>query len=117
MDNRMKAAVLGGLVAGVPSALPLISLCCFIWAIGGGFLAVFVYMKGAPVAMTPGDGAKLGVRAGIVGAIVYIVIGGLMTLLGGAMQFASMPSSGDGAGLAALAAGFGHFPIFFRPGL
>lgn len=109
----MKAALLGGLVAGIPSSLPLLSICCFIWALGGGFLAVFMYMKNAPTAMTPGDGAKLGVRAGIVGAVVYIVVGGLMTLLGGALQFASMPKTGgEGAGVAALAAGLGIFAVF-----
>jgi hypothetical protein len=45
MNERTKAAVIGGAVAGVLSAIPILSNCCCLWAIGGGLLAVFLYAK------------------------------------------------------------------------
>jgi hypothetical protein len=107
MDNRMKAALIGGVVAGALSALlgaiPVLGICCFLWALGGGFLAVFIYLKGAPGPMTPGEGAKLGLRAGIIGAIIYLIIAlPLMLLWGGAAMMSSSDSgSAVGAGVVA----------------
>lgn len=114
MDNKMKAALIGGVVAGVLSALlgavPVLGICCFLWSLGGGFLAVFIYLKGEPGLMTPGDGAKLGLRAGIIGAIIYLVIAlPLMLLWGGA---AMMSSSGSGSAVGAgVVAGLGMFVV------
>jgi hypothetical protein len=82
MNDRTKAAVIGGVAAGVLSVIPLVGACCFLWAIGGGFLAVFMYMKSAPAPMAMGDGAKLGATAGVVAAILSIVIGIPFLLLG-----------------------------------
>jgi hypothetical protein len=82
MNDRTKAAVIGGAIAGVLSAIPIIGGCCFLWAIGGGFLAIYMYMKGAPAPMEMGDAAKLGATAGVVGAIVSAAIGIPFLLLG-----------------------------------
>jgi hypothetical protein len=101
----MKAAVIGGAVAGVLSGLPLIGGCCFLWAIGGGFLAVFMYMKNAAGGMTPGDGAKLGLTAGIIGAIISFALGLPFLLLGigsAAMQNPELERAGVGAGIMAV---------------
>lgn len=117
MDNKMKAAIIGGAVAGVLSAVlgivPILGMCCFLWALLGGFLAVFMYTKGAPGPMTPGDGAKLGLRAGIVAAIVYIIISLPLTLLFGGAAIASAIQQSGGSGLAGagLAAGLGAFAV------
>src|SRR5215213_8034847 len=117
MDNRMKAAIIGGAVAGVLSAIlglvPILGMCCFLWALLGGFLAVFMYTKGTPGPMTPGDGAKLGLRAGIVAAIVYIVISLPLTLIfgGAAIASALQRSGGSGVAGAGLAAGLGAFAV------
>src|SRR5437660_3249016 len=95
MDNKMKAALIGGVVAGVLSVIPVVSTCCFLWALGGGFLAVFIYLKGAPGPMAPGDGAKLGIRAGVVGAVIYLVIGlPMMQLWGRARMSMALQQSG-----------------------
>jgi hypothetical protein len=82
MNDRTKAAVIGGVIAGILSVIPIIGGCCFLWAIGGGFLAVFMYMKNAPGGMMMGDAAKLGATAGVVGAIISVVIGIPFLLLG-----------------------------------
>jgi|GEM_PF-1085216 len=113
----MKAAVVGGAAAGVLSGLPIISGCCFLWGIGGGFLAVFMYMKNAPVMMTPGDGAKLGVTAGVVAGVVSLVLGLPFLLLGigsAAMQNADLERAGIGTGI--MAAG-GFIGLIIRAGV
>jgi len=75
MDNKTKAAVTGGAVAGVLSVIPVLGSCCCLWAIGGGVLAVYLYLKEARTPMTPSDGAMLGAIAGGVAALVSLVIG------------------------------------------
>ncbi|HEY8187353.1 MAG TPA: hypothetical protein VIF64_14860 [Pyrinomonadaceae bacterium] len=75
MNNKLKPALLGGLVVGLLSAIPFINYCCCIWSIGGGVLAAYLYIKDSPVPVTTGDGAMVGGLAGVVGAIIYLVIG------------------------------------------
>jgi hypothetical protein len=75
MSSKLKAALLGGLVVGVLSAIPIINYCCCIWGIGGGALAAFIYIKGSPIPVRPGEGALVGALAGVVGGIIYLVIG------------------------------------------
>ena len=73
--DKLKPALLGGVIVGLLSALPILNYCCCIWAIGGGALASFLYIKSSPVPVRPGDGAMVGAFAGLVGAIIYLVIG------------------------------------------
>src|ERR1041384_3326427 len=75
MNDKMKAALAGGAVAGVLSIIPLVSSCCFLWAIAGGVLAVYIYNNKAPVRMQTGEGAMLGLMAGGIGAVIYLIIG------------------------------------------
>lgn len=119
MNNRTKAALIGGLVAGIPSALPLISICCFLWALLGGALAVFMYSKNDPTPMQPGDGAKLGLKAGLFGAIAYLVIALPIMLIGGAASIAQnlQQAGGEAAGFAGMAAGLGFLIVFVAAGI
>lgn len=73
--NKFKPALLGGLVVGLLSSIPLVNYCCCIWAIGGGALASFLYMKSSPTPISTGDGAVLGALAGVIGAVLYLVVG------------------------------------------
>jgi hypothetical protein len=73
--NKFKPALLGGLIVGVLSAIPLLNYCCCIWGIGGGVLAGFLYIKSAPIPVKVGEGAVIGVLTGIVGAVLYFIIG------------------------------------------
>lgn len=78
MNNKLKPALIGGVVLGVLSALPFVSaanICCCLWAILGGMLATYLYVKNSPTPATPGDGAILGALAGVVGAVIYLVLG------------------------------------------
>ncbi len=72
--------IAGGLFLGVLSAVPPISFlncACCILVIGGGLLASYLYMKDYPLdspRVTYGDGALLGLLAGLFGAVVDTVV-------------------------------------------
>ncbi|HJR07425.1 MAG TPA: hypothetical protein VJ842_09225 [Pyrinomonadaceae bacterium] len=105
MNDRTKAALIGGVVAGVLSGLPVVGGCCFLWAIAGGFLAVFMYLKSVPAQMMAADGAKLGVTTGIIGAVISTLLGLPFMLLGigsAAMQSADLERAGVSAGILAV---------------
>ena len=66
-------ALVGGLVMGVLSALPLINaanVCCCLWVVSGGLVAAYLLQQNQTVPITPGDGALVGLLAGIIGAFV-----------------------------------------------
>ena len=75
MNNKLKPALLGGLIVGVLSAIPFINYCCCIWSIGGGLLAGFLYIKSSPTPVSVGDGAIVGGLAGVVGGVIYLILG------------------------------------------
>lgn len=85
MNNKLKPAILGGLIvgllSGVLSIIPIVNYCCCIWSIGGGVLAAFLYVKASPVPVRIGDGALVGGLAGVVGGILYLIINLPITLL------------------------------------
>ncbi len=62
---------------GVLSALPLISganLCCCLWLITGGVVAAYVLQQNQSTPIAPADGALVGLFAGLIGAVVYLVL-------------------------------------------
>ena len=64
-----KPALIGGIAAGVLTAVPFVNCFCCLWIIGGAMLAAYLYSKHSPSSLTPGDGAVLGILAGIVAAV------------------------------------------------
>lgn len=86
MINKLKPALLGGLVTGILSVIPFVSTCCCLWAILGGFLASFMYIRSSADRVTPGAGAGLGAMAGAVGALIYLIIGVPIALFFGTVQ-------------------------------
>ena len=78
MNNKLKPALVGGVVLGLLSVIPfvnVVNVCCCLWAILGGMLATFMYVKSSPAPATPGDGAILGALAGVVGALISLILG------------------------------------------
>jgi hypothetical protein len=67
-------AFLGGLFIGVLSALPIISCCCCLWMIGGGVLASYLQSHNQPVSLTMGQGARVGLLAGVIGSVVMFIV-------------------------------------------
>jgi hypothetical protein len=104
MNNNTKAAVIGGVIAGVLSGIPIVGGCCFLWALIGGFLALFMYSKGAPGPIQMGDAAKLGATAGVIGAVISVIIGLPFFLLGvglSSMGNSDLPNAGINTGIMA----------------
>jgi hypothetical protein len=70
-------ALIGGLVVGVLSALPIVSIgnfCCCLWIVSGGVVAAYVLQSNSAEPMTPADGALAGLLAGLVGAVVHLIL-------------------------------------------
>src|SRR5262249_9523550 len=102
--NKLKPALLGGLVAGILSVIPLVNYCCCIWAVLGGLLAGFLYIKSSPVPVSTGEGAVVGVLAGVVGSIIYLIIGLPLALIFGTAQIeAALRQSGMAVPLSGIA--------------
>jgi CDP-diglyceride synthetase len=84
MNNKLKPAIIGGVVIGLLSVIPFVNwvnFCCCLWAILGGVLASYLYIKNSPTPASPGDGAILGVLAGVVAAVIAIVVGIPLSIL------------------------------------
>jgi len=78
MNDKLKPAIIGGVVLGLLSVIPFVNaanLCCCLWAIVGGLLATFLYVKNSPTPVSAGDGAMVGGLAGLVGAVISVVLG------------------------------------------
>ncbi len=73
---RTQPVLLGGLVIGVLSALPVISIanCCCLWIAGGGAVAAYLGQQQAADRFSVGDGALYGALAGLVGACVWLLV-------------------------------------------
>jgi hypothetical protein len=93
MNDKMKPAIIGGVILGVLSAIPfvnIVNVCCCAWALLGGALAVNFYVKSSTRPATTADGAVLGLLAGVVGGIVYVILGVPLTLAFGNAMGAMM---------------------------
>ena len=77
----IQPALLGGLFIGVLSALPIINIanCCCLWITGGGVLAGYIaHQNDVPSGssrkpLTPMRGALVGLAAGMVGAVIWLM--------------------------------------------
>ena len=86
MTNKLKPALLGGLITGILSVIPFVSTCCCVWAILGGMLASFLYVRSSPVRVSTGDGAIMGILSGLFGSLIYLIIGLPIALIFGIAQ-------------------------------
>jgi hypothetical protein len=75
--RRFQPSLLGGLFIGVLSALPIVgaaNLCCCLWVVIGGFLTTYLERQQEPtVPLVASQSALLGLVAGVVGAVLYIM--------------------------------------------
>ena len=71
-----RVATIAGIIAAIPSALPLVSLGCCLWVIGGGALAVMFYQQKrlAGSVVTGGMGARLGAVTGVLAFVFYFLL-------------------------------------------
>ena len=94
-------ALVGGVVMGVLSALPLVNVfnvCCCGWVICGGVVAAYVLQQNTATMITPGDGALVGLLAGLIGAFIAVFVSIPLDILVGPMERAFAQRIVDMAG-------------------
>ncbi len=69
-ERLLKPALIGGVLLGILSSLPLFNCLCCVWMIGGGMLAAYLYVKDSPVPVILGRGVTLGLLTGFIGTLV-----------------------------------------------
>ncbi len=87
--SKLQPAVLGGVLIGVLSALPIVSagnLCCCLWVLLGGAVAAYLLQQNQSTPLSVGDGAIVGMLAGLVGAVVGTVLTIPVLLMFGPLQ-------------------------------
>jgi hypothetical protein len=75
--HYLKAAAIGGAVGGVLSAIPLVNLAnciCCLWILTAGFLAVYLVQHWSKLSVTAGEGAQVGVMAGVAAGLVEFCV-------------------------------------------
>jgi hypothetical protein len=76
LPPKLYPALLGGLFIGVVSALPILKPangCCCLWMGVGGVLAAYVMQQNHPRQVSLGDGAAVGLLAGVAGFFVMLL--------------------------------------------
>lgn len=72
-----KPALIGGAVVGLLSVMPLLqtlNACFCLWAWVGGAIAAKILVDGSPRAVVSREGAKVGLLAGMFGALIFFLI-------------------------------------------
>ena len=86
MNSKLKSALIGGSVFGTASALPYLenvnALCCAL-IIGAGVLAAYLHFKDMdPISGRMGQGALVGLLAGVFGALATTIVTVIVTAAG-----------------------------------
>ena len=87
--SKIQPAVIGGVVLGLLSAIPFVNLgncLCCLWVVGGGALAANFYIKKAPEPVSVGEGALVGLLAGLIGTVIVLFVGLPLALLTGPLM-------------------------------
>jgi len=74
---------------GALSALPVVSagnVCCCLWVVSGGLVAAYLLQQNENQPITTGDGALVGLFAGLAGAFVYLLLSIPITILMAPME-------------------------------
>ncbi len=118
----MKTAVIGGVIGGVLSSIPLLSLlnCCFcLLNMAGAAIGISMYLSAHPgEKISSGDAAISGTVSGAVTGVVYAVSTVIMNMAIGSMLanvYASMPPQVRANFIRMTAGGFfsfGAVPIY-----
>jgi len=72
--GMVQPALIGGIAAGILTAVPFVNCFCCLWIIGGAIVAAYLYNKRTSVPLTPGDGAVLGILTGIAAAVTDSIV-------------------------------------------
>ncbi len=81
--NLIIYALIGGVLSGIMSSLPLIKCCnifCCFWVILGGALSAFLLSKKEKIELK--DGAVVGALSGVIGGVIATVVSIIFDLIG-----------------------------------
>jgi hypothetical protein len=98
-------AVGAGLVSGILSSIPLVSMGCCLWMTLGGFGAAYLYGKSTKIEMT--EAAMAGGASGVVCGIVSGILGLILSFALNALGMGAGMLGGGGLGQAGLGMGVG----------
>jgi len=90
--NKLRSALLGGLIIGAISGIPglnLLNCCCCAGILLGGAMSVYLYKKEFTDEMPPmesSDAMILGIIAGIIGALITTLFSAMITLILGPVE-------------------------------
>ena len=90
--NKLRSAVLGGLIIGAISGIPglnLLNCCCCAGILLGGAMSVYLYRQEFRDEMPPmesSDALILGIIAGIIGALITTIFSAIITLILGPVE-------------------------------
>lgn len=76
--DRSQPALIGGLIVGILSVLPLVqaaNICCCLWGWVGGAITVKLYIDRSAQRVGWADAARVASIAGLLGAVIRIFIG------------------------------------------
>jgi hypothetical protein len=79
--SYIQPALIGGLVLGMLSALPIVNICCCLWVVSGGAVSAYVLQERQSTTLTPGEGALVGLLAGVIGTFIYLLLSVPISLL------------------------------------
>lgn len=83
MNNKIKPALMGGGALGlllvitviISSFVPFVGCCNCLWPLAAGLLATMFFVKSSPTPASIADGAIVGALSGVIGGLIYLVIG------------------------------------------
>jgi hypothetical protein len=83
MNDKLRSAIAGGGLIGLLATIPFVNLACCLWVLLGGALATYLYIKKSTVPVLMAEGLQLGALAGIIGGLLYLLIGVPVNILAG----------------------------------
>ena len=83
--KRLQPALLGGLLIGVLSSLPVVSMCCCLWMLVGGALAVYLQQQKQVEPIEAADAVLSGLLAGVIGGLIAATISSVMISMLGSL--------------------------------
>ncbi len=83
-EARTNALLTGAALVAVTSTsyLSFVNVLCCAGIIGGGVFAVYRYTADTQTTITGGDGAKLGFQAGLIGAVIGLLLTFVLRMIG-----------------------------------
>jgi hypothetical protein len=84
-EEYIRSVLIAGLIAGALSSVPFIgwlNICCCLWILLAGILAVYMVSSNLDKKIDYGQGAFIGLLSGLVAAVVSAILDSILAALG-----------------------------------